>query len=84
MTQNSPTGTQYPLATIGSLTERIEYADGSRAQIIAGVGIPDMSHFKPVAVAGSMLDNGAMITDSPHRKAHATSFVPTHAGTTTH
>ncbi|MFM0335429.1 hypothetical protein [Paraburkholderia fungorum] len=62
----------------------IEYEDGSRAQIITGVGIPDTPHFKPVAVVGSMLDNGDVITDSPHHKEHATSFVPMHAGTTTH
>ena len=54
----------------------IEYADGTRAQIVTGVGIPGSPYFQPLAVVGSMLDNGDVITDSPHRKQHATSFVP--------
>ncbi|MFM0130832.1 PAAR domain-containing protein [Paraburkholderia sediminicola] len=57
----------------------IEYSDGTRAQIITGVGLPDSPHFKPLAVVGSMLDNGDVITDSPHRNGHATSFVPMYA-----
>ncbi|MFL9897516.1 PAAR domain-containing protein [Paraburkholderia fungorum] len=57
----------------------IEYADGTRAQIITGVGLPATPHFQPLAVVGSMLDNGDVITDSPHRNGHATSFVPMYA-----
>lgn len=62
----------------------IQYADGRRAQIITGVGIPDTPHFKSIAVVGSVLDNGDVISDSPHRKEHATSFVPIRADATTH
>lgn len=61
----------------------IEYSDGTRAQIVTGVGLPDTPHFKPLAVVGSMLDNGDVITDSPHRNGHATSFVPMYANIAT-
>jgi hypothetical protein len=54
----------------------IEYADGTRAQIVTGVGLPDRPGFRPLAVVGSLLDNGDAITDSPDRENHAMSLVP--------
>ncbi|MBT2789162.1 PAAR domain-containing protein [Paraburkholderia strydomiana] len=54
----------------------MEYPDGTRARIITGIGLPG----KPdcaFGVVGSMLDNGDMINDSPHRDVRtSTVFVP--------
>ncbi|MFM0238131.1 hypothetical protein [Paraburkholderia phytofirmans] len=52
------------------------YVDGTRARIITGIGLPG----KPdcaFGVVGSMLDNGDVINDSPHRDVHtSTVFLP--------
>ncbi|MDQ6960282.1 MAG: hypothetical protein Q9M27_04565, partial [Mariprofundaceae bacterium] len=54
----------------------IEYADGTRARIITGIGIPDNTNMA-FAVVGSLLDNGDVINDSPHRDVRtSTIFVP--------
>ncbi|AXL51341.1 hypothetical protein DSC91_003964 [Paraburkholderia caffeinilytica] len=54
----------------------VEYADGSRARIVTGVGVPDRPHLA-YAVVGSVLDNGDFINDSPHREPRtSTIFVP--------
>ncbi|CAM2173725.1 PAAR repeat-containing protein [Paraburkholderia sacchari] len=62
-----------PAARLGDF---IEYADGTRARIITGVGmpgVPDMAF----GVVGSLLDNGDVINDSPHRDVRvSTIFVP--------
>lgn len=62
-----------PLACVGDF---IDYADGTRARIITGIGMPgnpDMVY----AVVGSLLDNGDVINDSPHRDVRtSTIFVP--------
>jgi len=62
-----------PAARLGDF---IEYADGTRARIITGIGmpgVPDMAF----GVVGSMLDNGDVINDSPHRDVRtSTGFVP--------
>lgn len=54
----------------------IEYADGTRARIITGIGIPDNTNMA-FAVVGSLLDNGDVINDSPHRDVRTSAiFVP--------
>jgi hypothetical protein len=57
----------------------VEYADGTRARIITGIGMPgniEMAY----AVVGSLLDNGDVINDSPHREVRtSTIFVPVDA-----
>ncbi|CAM2172053.1 hypothetical protein PSAC2689_10692 [Paraburkholderia sacchari] len=62
-----------PAARLGDF---IEYADGTRARIITGIGmpgVPDMAF----GVVGSLLDNGDVINDSPHRHVRvSTIFVP--------
>jgi hypothetical protein len=89
MKDNAPNETTYLFVTIGSLTERgeihrnaacvgdfIEYENGTQAQIVTGIGLPDRPGFRPLAVVGSLLDNDDVITDSPDRENHAVSFVP--------
>ncbi|CAM2163648.1 PAAR repeat-containing protein [Paraburkholderia sacchari] len=62
-----------PAASLGDF---IEYPDGTRARIITGIGmpgVPDMAF----GVVGSLLDNGDVINDSPHRDVRtSTIFVP--------
>lgn len=54
----------------------IEYADGTRARIITGIGMPGNTKMA-YAVVGSLLDNGDVINDSPHREVRtSTAFVP--------
>lgn len=54
----------------------IEYADGTRARIITGIGMPGNTDMG-FAVVGSLLDNGDVINDSPHRDVRtSTIFVP--------
>lgn len=62
--------------SVGRIGDYVEYADGSRARIITGVGIPgDLNH--TYGIVGSLLDNGDVINDSPHRDVRtSTSFVP--------
>ncbi len=58
------------------LGDFIEYADGTRARIVTGIGMPGVPDMAFGAV-GSMLDNGDLITDSPHRDVRtSTIFVP--------
>jgi hypothetical protein len=66
-------GTHREAAAVGDF---IEYKDGTRSQIVSGVGLPDTSTFRALAVVGSVLANGAFINDSPDRKDHAVAFVP--------
>lgn len=57
----------------------IEYADGTRARIITGIGMPGNPQMA-FAVIGSLLDNGDVINDSPHRDVRtSTIFVPVDA-----
>ncbi len=66
-------GTHRKAASIGDF---VEYADGTRARIITGIGMPGNERNR-YAVVGSLLDNGDMITDSPHREPRtSTIFVP--------
>jgi len=66
-------GTYRNAAGIG---DYVEYEDGSRARIITGIGIPGNERTR-YAVVGSLLDNGDVITDSPHREPlTSTIFVP--------
>ncbi|CAB3802028.1 hypothetical protein LMG28614_05529 [Paraburkholderia ultramafica] len=59
-----------------SIGDFVEYQDGSRARIITGIGIPGNEQNR-YAVVGSLLDNGDVITDSPHREPQtSTIFVP--------
>lgn len=54
----------------------IEYADGTRARIITGIGMPGNTEMA-YAVVGSLLENGDVINDSPHRDVRtSTIFVP--------
>lgn len=54
----------------------IEYADGTRARITTGIGMPGNTEMA-FAVVGSLLDNGDVINDSPHRDVRtSTIFVP--------
>lgn len=58
------------------LGDFIEYADGTRARIITGIGRPGVPNMA-FGVVGSMLDNGDVINDSPHRDVRtSTIFVP--------
>ncbi|HEX7937211.1 MAG TPA: hypothetical protein VF573_29610 [Paraburkholderia sp.] len=58
------------------LGDFIEYADGTRARIITGVGLPGVPDMA-FGVVGRLLDNGDVINDSPHREVRtSTSFVP--------
>ncbi|MGA7815086.1 PAAR domain-containing protein [Caballeronia sp.] len=67
-------GTHRKSACVGDF---IEYADGTRAKIITGVGLPDTPTFQQLAVVGSLLDNGDVINDSPDRDPQtSTNFVP--------
>jgi uncharacterized Zn-binding protein involved in type VI secretion len=66
-------GTHRKAASIGDF---VEYADGSRARIITGIGMPGNERCR-YAIVGSLLDNGDLITDSPHRELRtSTVFVP--------
>lgn len=66
-------GTNRKAASIGDF---VEYADGIRARIITGIGTPGNARYR-YAVVGSLLDNGDIITDSPHRESRtSTIFVP--------
>ena len=66
-------GTHRKAAGIGDI---VEYQDGSRARIITGIGMPGKEQNR-YAVVGSLLDNGDVITDSPHRDPQvSTIFVP--------
>lgn len=59
-----------------SIGDFVEYQDGRRARIVTGIGIPGDSR-NMYAVVGSLLDNGDLITDSPHRNPRtSTLFVP--------
>lgn len=57
-------GAHRKAATIGDF---VEYEDGARARITTGIGMP-CNERNRYAVVGSLLDNGDMITDSPHRE----------------
>jgi uncharacterized Zn-binding protein involved in type VI secretion len=60
----------------GAIGDFIEYADGTGARIVTGVGLPGRADYA-FAVVGSLLDNGDVINDSPHRDPQtATLFVP--------
>ncbi|HYS65556.1 MAG TPA: PAAR domain-containing protein [Paraburkholderia sp.] len=74
-------GTHRKAACVGDF---IEYADGTRARIVTGAGMPEYPGFRPLAVVGSILDNGDRITDSPDRKNHTTIFVPVQADFSVH
>lgn len=66
-------GTCRNAAAIG---DYVEYSDGSRARIITGIGMPGEAKSR-YAIVGSLLDNGDVITDSPHREPLvSTIFVP--------
>jgi uncharacterized Zn-binding protein involved in type VI secretion len=56
-------GTYRSAARIGDC---VEYQDGSRARVVTGVGMRGNEQLA-FAVVGSMLENGDVITDSPHR-----------------
>lgn len=54
----------------------IEYADGTNDRIITGIGLPGNPDYA-FAVVVSLLDNGDMINDSPHREIRtSTVFAP--------
>jgi uncharacterized Zn-binding protein involved in type VI secretion len=60
----------------GKIGDFVEYSDGTRARIITGIGMPD-NEVNRYAIVGSRLDNGDVITDSPHRDVRtSTIFVP--------
>ncbi|TDN63433.1 hypothetical protein [Paraburkholderia sp. BL10I2N1] len=60
----------------GKIGDFVEYKDGTRARIVTGIGIPG-DELNQYAVVGSRLDNGDVITDSPHRDSRSsTVFVP--------
>ncbi|MCP3722760.1 PAAR domain-containing protein [Paraburkholderia sp. CNPSo 3272] len=60
----------------GRIGDFIEYADGTRARIITGIGVPGKPDYA-FAVVGSLLDNGDVINDSPHRDVRTPNiFVP--------
>lgn len=60
----------------GKIGDLVEYSDGSRARIVTGIGIPGNER-NQYAIVGSLLDNGDVITDSPHRDSQSsTVFVP--------
>jgi len=56
-------GTDRKAARIGDC---VEYQDGSRARVVTGVGMRGNEQLA-FAVVGSLLENGDVITDSPHR-----------------
>jgi len=65
-------------ARVGDL---IDYADGTRARIITGIdmpGRPDMAY----AIAGSLLDNGDVINDSPAPRCAHVNLVGSRGRTT--
>lgn len=70
-------GTLYRFATIAPLVgDYVEYSDESCARIITGIDIPGNEQNR-YAIVGSLLDNGNVITDSPHRDPRtSTLFVP--------
>ncbi|WP_322045664.1 PAAR domain-containing protein [Paraburkholderia sp. J67] len=73
ITGNYRVGDRHTAARIGDF---VEYADGSRARIITGIGLPGKPDYAFGAV-GSLLDNGDTINDSPHRDlTTCTSLVP--------
>jgi uncharacterized Zn-binding protein involved in type VI secretion len=74
-------GTHRKAASVGDF---IEYEDGTRSQIVTGVGLPDTPTFCALAVVGSVLANGDVINDSPDRKDHVVAFVPTRADSSVH
>jgi uncharacterized Zn-binding protein involved in type VI secretion len=60
----------------GRIGDWVQYQDGTLARIITGIGLPGDTA-QAFAVVGSLLDNGDVITDSPHRKASTvTAYVP--------
>ena len=60
----------------GRIGDFVEYADGTRARIITGIGMPGNARLC-FAIVGSLLDTGDVITDSPHREPRtSTIFVP--------
>jgi uncharacterized Zn-binding protein involved in type VI secretion len=74
-------GTHHNAASVGDF---IEYGDGTRSQIVTGVGLPDTPTFHALAVVGSVLANGDVINDSPDRKDHVVAFVPMRADSSVH
>jgi uncharacterized Zn-binding protein involved in type VI secretion len=67
---------EHTLTNAARIGDFIAYRDGSRTWIITGVGIAGQPE-AALAVVGSLLDNGDVIDDSPHRKVHtSTLFVP--------
>ena len=74
-------GTCRKAACVGDF---VHYADGTRSQIITGVGLPDTPAFRPLAVVGSFLENGDVINDSPDRKNHSIGLVPVRADASIH
>jgi uncharacterized Zn-binding protein involved in type VI secretion len=74
-------GTHHNAAALGDF---IEYEDGTRSQIITGIGLPDTPEFRALAVVGSVLANGDVINDSPDRKHRAVAFVPMRADSSVH
>jgi uncharacterized Zn-binding protein involved in type VI secretion len=62
----------------------IEYGNGSRSQIVTGVGLPETPNFRALAVVGSLLENGDVITDSPDRRDHTVAFVPVDSAISIH
>ncbi|MEA3090499.1 MAG: hypothetical protein QOJ04_1841 [Caballeronia sp.] len=74
-------GTHRKAASVGDF---IEYEDGTRSQIVTGVGLPGALTFRALAVVGSVLANGDVINDSPDRKDHVVAFVPMRADSSVH
>lgn len=66
-------GTHHNAACVG---DYIEYGNGRRSQIVTGVGSPETPNFRALAIVGSLLENGDVITDSPDRRHHAVAFAP--------
>lgn len=62
----------------GRIGDFVHYRDGTRSRIVTGIGTPgDDSANSSFAMVGSMLDNGDVITDSPHREASSVhGYVP--------
>lgn len=67
-----------------SVGDVVTYNDGSEAVILDGAASMVVIGDRPVALVGSMPDNGDVIANSRHRKEHATSFMPKRADVTTH
>lgn len=74
-------GTHRKAACVGDV---VEYAAGTRAQIVTGVGLPDTPTFRALAVVSSQLDNGDVINDSPDRQEHVVAFVPARSNSSVH